>query len=102
MATGDEDLRAAVARLPPGWHAHVFDQVASTMDEARAAARADAPSRSLFIADFQSAGRGRQARVWHAAPGQALLLSMLLRQSAPATPWGSTSLAAVAMAEAIE
>jgi len=102
MATDAEDLREAIAHLPPAWHAHVYDAVESTMDVARAAARADAPTRSLFIADFQSAGRGRQGRVWRAQPGQALLLSMLLRQAAPATPWRSTALASVALAEAIE
>jgi len=55
------------------------------------------------VADFQSAGRGRHGRTWLAQPGQALLVSILLRQPAPAARlWRSTALAAVALAEAIE
>jgi BirA family biotin operon repressor/biotin-[acetyl-CoA-carboxylase] ligase len=98
-----DDLRQAIEHLPPGWHPHVFDQVESTMDAARAAALGNAPTRSLFIADFQSAGRGRRGRVWQAPPGQALLMSVLLRGPGPvAAPWRSTALASVSIAEAIE
>jgi BirA family biotin operon repressor/biotin-[acetyl-CoA-carboxylase] ligase len=73
------------------------------MDAARSAALANAPTRSLFIADFQSAGRGRRGRIWRAQPGQALLVSILLRGPGPiARPWRSTALASVALADAIE
>jgi BirA family biotin operon repressor/biotin-[acetyl-CoA-carboxylase] ligase len=98
-----DDLRTAIASLPQPWHARYFDRVGSTQDEARRAAPAGAPSRSLFVADFQSAGRGRQGRAWLAAPGQGLLLSILLRHTGRAArPWRSTALVSVAMAEAIE
>jgi BirA family biotin operon repressor/biotin-[acetyl-CoA-carboxylase] ligase len=97
------ELAAAVEHLPAGWYGRYFDQVSSTQDEARRAAAAGAPSRSVFVADFQSAGRGRHARAWQAQPGEALLVSILLRQDSPtARPWRSTALAAVALAEAIE
>ena len=38
-----------------------------------------APHGTLVTAGAQSAGRGRQGRVWTAAPGSALLMSLVLR-----------------------
>ena len=51
----------------------------STNDDALAAARSGAPHGSLFIADEQTAGRGRRGHAWLAAPGESLLFSVLLR-----------------------
>jgi BirA family biotin operon repressor/biotin-[acetyl-CoA-carboxylase] ligase len=51
----------------------------STMDVLAAAAREGAPEGSVVIADYQRAGRGRLRRAWLAAPGTALMLSMLFR-----------------------
>jgi BirA family biotin operon repressor/biotin-[acetyl-CoA-carboxylase] ligase len=51
----------------------------STNDDALAAARAGAPHGALFVADEQLRGRGRRGNVWHAAPTEALLFSVLLR-----------------------
>ena len=98
-----DGLASAVQALPPPWRGHYFDAVDSTQDEARAAAQRGAPTRSVFAADFQRAGRGRQARTWVAGPGSALLVSLLFREtnSAP-TPFRWTSLTSVALAEAIE
>lgn len=51
--------------------------------------RAGAPEGSVLLTDHQTAGRGRQARNWHDEPGNALLVSLLLRPSrelAPLTP----------------
>jgi BirA family transcriptional regulator, biotin operon repressor / biotin---[acetyl-CoA-carboxylase] ligase len=55
-------------------------ETTSTNDRARALALAGAPHGSLVTAAAQSAGRGRQGRVWAAPPGRALLLSLLLRE----------------------
>jgi len=52
----------------------------STNDRARALAEAGAPHGSLVTAHAQSAGRGRQGRKWVAPAGQALLLSLVLRE----------------------
>ncbi len=52
----------------------------STSDRARALAVAGAPHGALVTAGEQSAGRGRQGRAWAAPPGQALLMSVLLRE----------------------
>jgi BirA family biotin operon repressor/biotin-[acetyl-CoA-carboxylase] ligase len=54
-------------------------ETTSTNDRARALALAGAPHGSLVTAGAQSAGRGRQGRVWAAPPGRALLLSLVLR-----------------------
>jgi BirA family biotin operon repressor/biotin-[acetyl-CoA-carboxylase] ligase len=51
----------------------------STNDDALLAARSGAPHGSVFVADEQTKGRGRRGNVWHAAPGESLLFSVLLR-----------------------
>jgi BirA family biotin operon repressor/biotin-[acetyl-CoA-carboxylase] ligase len=51
----------------------------STNEDLAAHARVRQPSgRLLRAADFQTGGRGRQKRVWHAAPGDALLFSVAI------------------------
>jgi BirA family biotin operon repressor/biotin-[acetyl-CoA-carboxylase] ligase len=51
----------------------------STSDRARELAAAGAPHGTLVTASAQTAGRGRQGRIWVAPPGSALLMSLLLR-----------------------
>jgi BirA family transcriptional regulator, biotin operon repressor / biotin---[acetyl-CoA-carboxylase] ligase len=53
----------------------------STNVRARELAAAGAPHGTLVTTDEQTAGRGRQGRTWTAAPGSALLLSLVLRGS---------------------
>jgi BirA family transcriptional regulator, biotin operon repressor / biotin---[acetyl-CoA-carboxylase] ligase len=55
-------------------------ETTSTNDRARTLALAGAPHGSLVTAGAQSAGRGRQGRVWAAPPGSSLLMSLVLRQ----------------------
>jgi BirA family biotin operon repressor/biotin-[acetyl-CoA-carboxylase] ligase len=100
-------LAAAVRGLPVPWRGHFFDAVGSTQDEARLAARRGAPSRSLFVADYQHAGRGRANRQWLAPPGSALLVSILFREETSSTspsirPWRYTRLASLALTAAID
>jgi BirA family transcriptional regulator, biotin operon repressor / biotin---[acetyl-CoA-carboxylase] ligase len=52
---------------------------ASTNDDALLAARSGAPHGSVFVADEQTAGRGRRGHTWLAARGESLLFSLLLR-----------------------
>jgi len=52
----------------------------STNERARALAAAGAPHGTLVTAGAQTAGRGRQGRRWEAAPGTALLCSLVLRE----------------------
>jgi BirA family transcriptional regulator, biotin operon repressor / biotin---[acetyl-CoA-carboxylase] ligase len=64
-----------------GGPAVVLAQTHSTNDDAKAGARAGAPSGSVWIADAQHAGRGRQGRAWLSRAGEALLCSVLIRVS---------------------
>src|SRR5947207_5837162 len=70
------------------------------MGLARAAAQRDWPDRSVFVCDYQTAGRGRAGRTWLAPPGAALLFTVLLRSDDP--PLCQTMLASVALSEAVE
>lgn len=61
----------------------VFDELGSTNTELMERARAGAPEGLVVVADHQTAGRGRLGRTWSAAPGTALLVSVLLRPPLP-------------------
>ena len=56
----------------------------STNSDALAAARGGAPHGSVWIADEQTAGRGRGGHKWLSAPGDGLYVSVLLRLSVTA------------------
>jgi len=51
----------------------------STNERAKELARTGAPHGTVVTADEQTAGRGRQGRTWVAAPGAALLMSLVVR-----------------------
>jgi BirA family biotin operon repressor/biotin-[acetyl-CoA-carboxylase] ligase len=53
-------------------------ETGSTNEDLLAAATAGAENGSVFVADHQRAGRGRRDRSWVTAPGDALLVSVLL------------------------
>ncbi len=67
----------------------------STNDRARALAVAGAPHGTLVTAGEQSAGRGRQGRLWSAPPNSSLLMSLIVRNPPPLLPL----LAAVAVCD---
>jgi BirA family transcriptional regulator, biotin operon repressor / biotin---[acetyl-CoA-carboxylase] ligase len=99
----DDHLGQFIERvaLPPGWRVLHEPSVESTNDLAREAARRDWPDRSVFVADYQTRGRGRHGRTWLCPPWAGLLMSVLLRRrDAPAYTY--TMLAAVALSESIE
>ena len=64
---------------PPGWQVERVDATGSTNDDLLASA-ADRPDRSVLVADYQHAGRGRRDRVWTAMPGENLLASILFHE----------------------
>lgn len=64
---------------PLGAPRHAFDEVGSTNDEAARLAREGAPHGTTVTAEAQSAGRGRQGRPWVVPAGQALVVSVVLR-----------------------
>ena len=57
----------------------VVATVPSTNTALAAAARREAPDRTVLVAEHQSAGRGRATRSWIAPPRSGLALSVLLR-----------------------
>jgi len=102
LTVGD-DLGSFLQRvvLPPGWQVLHEPSVESTNDLARAAAARDWPDRSVFVADYQTKGRGRHGRTWLCPPRAGLLMSVLLRHR-ETLPHIFTMLAAVGLCEAIE
>ncbi len=58
---------------------HHFDSIESTNTRARELAAEGATHGTVVTADEQTAGRGRQGRVWTAPPGKALLYSAIVR-----------------------
>lgn len=73
-------------RLPVGVMGVRFlacHETGSTNSVALALAALDEPEGSVVVADYQTAGRGRQGRGWAAPPGTSLLVSILLRPTCP-------------------
>lgn len=60
-----------------------FFTLDSTQQAALAAANAGAPEGCLFVAELQSAGRGRHGHRWQSAPGQGIYCTLLLRPPGP-------------------
>src|SRR5215470_128188 len=57
----------------------VVSETGSTNEDLGAAAAEGAPDRSVLVAEYQSAGRGRVGRRWTVPARSALLFSVLLR-----------------------
>jgi BirA family transcriptional regulator, biotin operon repressor / biotin---[acetyl-CoA-carboxylase] ligase len=74
-------LRERRCRL--GQPMHFLARVDSTNDEAKRGAKDGASHGTTWVADYQSAGRGRQGRRWFGQPGESLLFSTLARVSCP-------------------
>jgi len=58
-----------------------FATIDSTNLRAVEAANADAPDGTVFVADEQTAGRGRGGHSWHSAAGDGLYVSAIVRPS---------------------
>jgi BirA family biotin operon repressor/biotin-[acetyl-CoA-carboxylase] ligase len=81
----------------------IATETASTNDDAKRAAAAGAPHGATFIADAQTAGRGRGGHAWHSPPGENLYLSIVLRPAVAATEIAPITLAAgLAVARVVE
>ncbi len=85
-----------------GWRLRVHESLPSTSGLLVALAEAGEPEGLAVLARRQTAGRGRQGRVWDSQPGN-LHASVLLRPALPPRFLPQWSLlAAVALAEALE
>lgn len=91
---------------PARWAGHpatVVAETGSTSDDARRAAEAGAPHGALFVADAQTAGRGRLGRRWASPPGANLYASIVLRPRGLARDLSLLPLAAgLAVAECVD
>jgi BirA family biotin operon repressor/biotin-[acetyl-CoA-carboxylase] ligase len=75
----------------------------STNDLAWEALAGGVPDGTAVVADAQPAGRGREGRVWHLAPGKGLALSLVLHQDCDRGQGGTLPLVAgLALARALE
>lgn len=72
----------------------LLESVDSTNDEAKRSARSGAPHGSLWVAETQTNGRGRQGRAWVSPRGEGLTFSVLLRAPMPLERLPLISLAA--------
>jgi BirA family transcriptional regulator, biotin operon repressor / biotin---[acetyl-CoA-carboxylase] ligase len=80
---------------------HYFESVASTNDLAKQAQKAGAAAGSLFLAETQTAGRGRHGRSWFSPAGSGLWFSLLVEGSRLPEPQCLTLLVGVALRRAL-
>ncbi len=73
---------------------HHFHSIGSTNSAAMDAASQGAPEGSVFLAERQTAGRGRGAHSWHSAQSEGIYCSVLLRPALPPSELLVLSLAA--------
>lgn len=81
---------------------YYYKEIDSTNTRAVRLAQYGLQHSSLFLAEFQTKGRGRFKRNWLAKAGESLLFSLALFPSFPKEKWsGITLLASVAVVEAL-
>ncbi len=82
---------------------HHYFSVGSTNTEAMDAAAAGEPEGAVFLAEEQTAGRGRGGHSWDSAPSAGIYCSVILRpQLAPADALLLSLMAGIAVADAVE
>lgn len=74
-----EAIAAALADAQFAGGLHYFPSIGSTNTYALQQVQEGAPHGSFYVADEQTAGRGRSDHRWHSAAGEGLYLSVLLR-----------------------
>ncbi len=94
---------AIAAGFPDPYRMIWRESVGSTNDELRALADYGAAEGLIFVAEAQSAGRGRRGAKWESEAGLDLSFSVLLRPKFEKKLWGRLSLVAgLAVCEAME
>jgi BirA family biotin operon repressor/biotin-[acetyl-CoA-carboxylase] ligase len=74
-----EEIRSGLHTTIMGCRILSYQRVRSTNAVALQIAQQAAPEGTLVIAEEQTAGRGRQGRIWHSPPGVGLWASLVLR-----------------------
>lgn len=77
------------------------DVVESTQDVARELARNGATPGTVVAAGYQTRGRGRRGRTWHAPPGANVCLTAIGPPTPASAAWQIALLAGLAVAEAV-
>lgn len=76
-------MRRLATNLHIGKSIFCYESVGSTNDVAHRFARDGARSGTIILADFQTAGRGRNAKKWIAQKGENIAASVILRPTVP-------------------
>jgi BirA family biotin operon repressor/biotin-[acetyl-CoA-carboxylase] ligase len=76
-----DELRTALIGTRFARNVQHYASVGSTNSLLLEAAANDAPEGTVYLADEQTAGRGRGGHAWHSAPGDGLYLSVLAKPS---------------------
>ncbi|MBZ5751497.1 MULTISPECIES: biotin--[acetyl-CoA-carboxylase] ligase [Metabacillus] len=86
-----------------GRHIHFEEIVSSTQKIARNLANEGVEEGTIVVADQQTNGKGRMARVWYSPKGTGIWMSMIIRPNLPVNQTPQlTLLTAVAIVQAIE
>lgn len=96
------EIRRSLTTKFVGQKIHAFDTVNSTNKVLKDLAATGALEGTIVIAEFQTAGRGRLNRTWHAERGKNILLSILLRPQEAEAVHLLTYLTALSAADAVE
>ena len=83
-------------------HVEIFESIGSTLDVAHERAAAGKPAGSLILAESQTAGRGRQGRVWTSEPGAGIWLTLIERPRDRASLDVLSLRVGIAIAQALE
>ena len=98
-----EHILSALGDHPWADRLHVFDSIDSTNNALKRDAEGPLPEGTIYIADEQTGGRGRQGRSFASPKGVGIYFSVLLRPDCPPQSLGHvTAMAAVACCDAIE
>ena len=96
-------LTLALANTPFAGNLHHFAEIDSTNTHAMQQGSVGAPHGSVYLADAQTAGRGRGAHAWSSPPCSGLYVSVLLRPAmAPGDALWLSLTAGLAVLSAIE
>ena len=94
------EVNAALASTVLGGAVHHLAEVHSTNDLALAAAQ-DGVGHGVWVADAQTAGRGRGGHTWLSAPGDGLYMSALFSPRLPASAFDLSLAAGLAAWDAV-
>ena len=96
-------LKPLLQGLTFGNRIHHYFSIGSTNSEAMSYAAAGEPEGAVFLAEEQTAGRGRGGHTWDSEPSVGIYCSVILRpQLAPADALLISLMAGIAVCEAVE